>query len=335
MSRAFGLKSAPACLLRRLSTPGCRSATGDGCDKPNARKSLPMTLSRPMFPPPPFRPKPIPITALTPDQLAALLDLRRLKKEAESEVERLIAFLDMTDGYTLSERDLAVDDVGCDEDDGLEPDVDDEPSLGSLNDHNGTGAHCSIARNLARAETDCEGPDDDLEPSLCGVTADGLNSLNDDRDREDDGEREPSLGSTLFINQERWAQGNTDEREGDDGNDDKEPNVDDEEDDHGGDAAREDDEPSLGWPEGSMAQSGSLVGRDSTDHELCVPIPAKFIKAARKRFLRFDGFVTNRDGRHILVERWITRSYIRNLSDRQTTIIKPRIEPHGSVGLRR
>jgi hypothetical protein len=31
------LKSAPACLLRRFPTPGCRSDTGDGCRKPNLK----------------------------------------------------------------------------------------------------------------------------------------------------------------------------------------------------------------------------------------------------------------------------------------------------------
>lgn len=35
MSRASGLKSAVACLLGRLLTPGCRPDAGDGLSKPN------------------------------------------------------------------------------------------------------------------------------------------------------------------------------------------------------------------------------------------------------------------------------------------------------------
>jgi cobalamin biosynthesis protein CobT len=248
------------------------------------------SISKPQFPPPPFRAKPVPITALSTSQLAALLDLQRLKKEAEQEVERLIAFLDMTDGYTLSERDLAVDDDPCD-------------------------------------------GDVDLEPSLCGVTAGEINGTSDsDREREE-GNDEPSLGSLDVLNQTRWAQGKSDEREGGEGSDDREPNVDDEYDDHHGETdttASVDDEPSLGWPE-AMVQGRQLGG--TGDRELCAAISPRTIKML-SRYRRFDGFVTNLDGKHICVERWCTRSYLRNLSDRQRAIVKPRIVFDSGVGLR-
>ncbi|MCP1758040.1 hypothetical protein [Bradyrhizobium elkanii] len=54
-----------------------------------------------------------------------LLRLRRLRKEASAEIERLIAFLDASDEYVMTEREL--DD--SDREDCFE---DDEPDLGSL-----------------------------------------------------------------------------------------------------------------------------------------------------------------------------------------------------------
>jgi hypothetical protein len=47
----------------------------------------------------------------------------RLRKQAALEIDRLVEFLDRTDGYAYDERE------GDDEDDG---NADDEPSLGSL-----------------------------------------------------------------------------------------------------------------------------------------------------------------------------------------------------------
>lgn len=82
-------------------------------------------------------------------RLEALETLRRLRKEASAEIERLIAFMDASDGYTLHEREAAVDDAPCD--------------------------------------------DNELEPSLCGVTA----GPGDEHDREDDDDGEPMLGWTI------------------------------------------------------------------------------------------------------------------------------------------
>jgi hypothetical protein len=69
------------------------------------------------------------------------------------------------------------------EHDGKEPDVDDEPSLGSSNDHHGTGT-----RYDPGSMTDGEGPDDDLEPSLGSIN--------------------PTIGGSPF-----WPAGNSDDRE--------------------------------------------------------------------------------------------------------------------------
>lgn len=62
-----------------------------------------MTIARPMFPPRRSPARAVPIYSLTPNQLEALVDLSRLRKEIEAEVERMIAFLDFVDGYSLSE----------------------------------------------------------------------------------------------------------------------------------------------------------------------------------------------------------------------------------------
>ncbi len=61
-------------------------------------------------------------------------------------------------------------------------------------------------------EHDGSEPDEDGEPSLCGVV--GGDSLGDDRDLEVDDEGEPSLGSpeANIHNQTRWASGNRTDR---------------------------------------------------------------------------------------------------------------------------
>ena len=60
---------------------------------------------------------------------------------------------------------------------------DDEPSLGSSNDYNGNGT----SYRVPTFAVDVEGPEDDLEPSLCGVTADCCGLIGDG-DYEDDGD---------------------------------------------------------------------------------------------------------------------------------------------------
>lgn len=76
---------------------------------------------------------------------AALSDLARLRKEASAEITRLIAFLDASDPYAMTELEDECGDEGaqCEDEgaehDGREPDVDDEPSLGSCDPSMGNG----------------------------------------------------------------------------------------------------------------------------------------------------------------------------------------------------
>lgn len=51
MSRGETLKSAPACLFGRCSTPGCRSDTGAALNSQTPKSDKPMTLKHPMLPP--------------------------------------------------------------------------------------------------------------------------------------------------------------------------------------------------------------------------------------------------------------------------------------------
>lgn len=76
------------------------------------------------------------------ERQTSLQRLARLRKEASAEITRLIAFLDASDPYVVTELE---DDISADlededpaeDDDPTENDRDDEPSLGSL-DHNHT-----------------------------------------------------------------------------------------------------------------------------------------------------------------------------------------------------
>lgn len=79
------------------------------------------------------------------ERVRALSDLARLRKEAAAEITRLIAFLDASDPYAMTELEDECGDEGaqCEDEgaehDGREPDVDDEPSLGSCDPSMGNG----------------------------------------------------------------------------------------------------------------------------------------------------------------------------------------------------
>lgn len=79
------------------------------------------------------------------ERARALSDLARLRKEASAEITRLIAFLDASDPYVMTELEDECEDEGaqCEDEgaehDGREPDVDDEPSLGSCDPSMGNG----------------------------------------------------------------------------------------------------------------------------------------------------------------------------------------------------
>jgi hypothetical protein len=198
-------------------------------------------------------------TDVTPEEIFQAIG--RLRKEARDENDRLIGFLDTTDDYMFRELEDAVDDNPCD-------DLELEPSL------------CGVT--AAAANLPAEFRDDDLEGD---DTPNGLSA-----------EDEPALGSIedhpnwydghrrRDRNQEHWASGNRDDREGDE-HDGREPDVDDEpslantpredafgvmasgtdlEDEHDGEPDV-DDEPSLGWPE-RMVQW--ISHGDCNDHEM-------------------------------------------------------------------
>jgi hypothetical protein len=86
--------------------------------------------------------------------------VRKLRERAFAEIERLIAFLDASDGYTLNEREEAVDDLPCDDDeldgagevDGEESGDENEPSLGSLDHYHSQEAWAGGGRTDLEAD---------------------------------------------------------------------------------------------------------------------------------------------------------------------------------------
>jgi hypothetical protein len=121
------------------------------------------------------------------------------------------------------ERLIAVDDRGCDEDTDL------EASLGSFDRMSDQVKAWRTTTGYGSAyDVDCELDRCDAEPSLGSVNT--------------------------HHNHERWAEGNADDREGDPGCDDREPEVDHEDGD--------DDEPAFGWSEEEAAKGRypSLMG---------------------------------------------------------------------------
>lgn len=86
----------------RCSTPGCRSETGDGLEQPTRKPTTMQTTTE----------RPARVACATARQLAAQerraakarQRVRELRQKASAEIERLIAFMDETDGYTVDER---------------------------------------------------------------------------------------------------------------------------------------------------------------------------------------------------------------------------------------
>lgn len=110
----------------------------------------------------------------------------KLREKAFEEIERLIAFLDASDGYSMDEREEAVDDVPCDDNElefsfcGVTADYqpmpvteyDDEREGGDAGDHEDDEPECEDEG----ADHDGREPDEDGEPSL-GWTVDGCQGL--------------------------------------------------------------------------------------------------------------------------------------------------------------
>jgi len=131
--------------------------------------------------------------------------------------------------------------------------------------------------------------------ALIEVLIDSLDAVDGDPDLEDGGDREPDAGEEPEI-----------ENEHGDGN--------------------PDDEPSLGWTE-AVAQSIPHTASARVDLEA----DGSYVtEAARQRYKPFDRYETRRDGMHVDSERGVAANSrrLRNLSDRQRAIVKPRLS-HG------
>ena len=144
----------------------------------------------------------------------------------------------------------------------------------------------------------------------------------DDEPIDGDDDSEDTLGSIDVANQTRWASGDAGDREGDGCADDREGD----ELQHGGDEhdGAEPDvegEPLLGWTEAS-AQGLGHPG-DTTEGEESPPV---ITEAARGRYKQFDRYVVNKDGRHVDSEHGFGLRRLRNLSDRQRQILRPKID---------
>lgn len=141
----------------------------------------------------------------------SLQTLARLRKEASAEITRLIAFLDASDPYvsTELEDDVSADmeyDDPAEDDDPMENDLDDEPSLGSIERHpscygpdgrNWSGDQIAWADGGTKDledEHDGAEPGEDEEPSLGWTTSGVLAGINDrEQDDCDRGDSEPLL----------------------------------------------------------------------------------------------------------------------------------------------
>ncbi|MDB5563753.1 MAG: hypothetical protein JWP84_319 [Tardiphaga sp.] len=112
----------------------------------------------------------------------------RLRKEAADEIDRLLAFLDTTEPDPDLEPSLGASygGSGAGGDDRELDDENDEPSLGSSNDYHGGGNQDAAWRYTPHDIHDREGPDHDLEPSLCGVGSHVEAGFGNDQDRECD-----------------------------------------------------------------------------------------------------------------------------------------------------
>jgi hypothetical protein len=206
MSRGETLKSACRQSLGWLSTPGCRSVTGNGLDKPNREPTMTTTLERPADSAGTLYRR----TDISPEDF--FQSLGRVRRTVRDEIERLIDWLDST---IDTDVDSAVDDGLCDGD----PDM--EPSLGSF-DRMSDQVKAWQTTALCTADIDAELDRCDAEPALAA----------------------PELHAA--DSQEHWARGAGDDREGDPGCDDREPDVDDE--------PTEDEEPAFGWNDDEAAR---------------------------------------------------------------------------------
>jgi hypothetical protein len=178
-----------------------------------------------------------------------------------------------------------------------------------------------VSRELEEAVDDVGCDDQELEPSLATTKREDAFGTPEPGPICED---EPSLGSVDVINQDRWSIGNTDDREGDPGCDDREDVCEDEGAEHDGAEPDEaDSEPSLGWT-AQVSQGQGTWG----SNEDCERAGSTLTAAAQARYRPFDRHaVTNRDGRHVDAEPGFAgRKRLRNLSDKQREIVAPLVD---------
>jgi hypothetical protein len=191
-------------------------------------------------------------------RLESLEALARMRREARDEILKLIQFLDQSDPYAMTE---------LEEEDDREPVGDEEPSLGSFDQV--TNQEKSYLTGYCTVDAELDTADD--EPSLGSVA---------EHERD---------------SQERWVEGNVDDREGDGCADDREGD----ELEHGGEAVHENDEPSLGWTDEEAARGKAYAGSmgDQVDREEGQPArrpqqrtvidgPQVHVECSYRRFLR-------------------------------------------------
>ncbi|WP_028136325.1 hypothetical protein [Bradyrhizobium japonicum] len=140
------------------------------------------------------------------ERRAALRKLAALRKEATTEISRLIAFLDASDPYVMSEREEECEDEGaqceggggeegCEDEGGDRSDY--EPSLGSIERHpsvygpdgrNWTGDQIAWAASGTKDledEHDGAEPGEDDEPWLGWTTSGVIGTCLTDREKDD------------------------------------------------------------------------------------------------------------------------------------------------------
>ncbi|MCO5132455.1 MAG: hypothetical protein M9932_18190 [Xanthobacteraceae bacterium] len=136
-------------------------------------------------------------TDISPDQLFEAIG--RLRREAQDEIDRLLTFLDETDGYSTTEQEMEDDEAGGD----------DEPSLGFQAGDIFVGRGCEHGGSGDDREVE-----DEHDEDTCDREGDELQHGGDEHDGcEPDEDGEPSLGWTEQMAQGQGTWGSSDDKE--------------------------------------------------------------------------------------------------------------------------
>ena len=222
-------------------------------------------------------------TPVTPEE--AFQAIGRLRKDARDEIDRLIRFLDHTDNHMELEP----------EEEGDEADA--EPSLGSFDQMPNQDKAWRQFCDWATPALDAEQDEADDEPSL-GFLERHCSHYSPGRD--------------FTGNQEAICDGLG--RDLEDEHDGAEPEN------EGGCGAKEDDEPSLGWPErvDQTKGAGSQTGddRELQDHATVLPVAPRAAQGVMVEDRGYGG-----------------RKVIRNLTDGQQEAMAEKMDRYGKVSL--